>query len=193
MLLTLAVATLATLVALAGRYQPLGSGDGLSAENYHFPGLPGGVRPRPVNNFGNLPGQLYLPPQRGVMTLSVVLRNNGPLAVRIKSVSIDPYLPIAGEPLYQELIPDVGGMFSAVRGPVNGITLRSGETIVIGIPVHVRPCVSKQATPYLMASSFVVTERFLVFTHTAEVSIGPAPLIWQPGLSASAAGTVCAK
>jgi hypothetical protein len=47
---------------------------------------------------GNLPGELDLPPQRGVMTLSVVLRNNGPMAATIESVSIVPSLQLAGRP-----------------------------------------------------------------------------------------------
>jgi hypothetical protein len=174
-------------------YQPLGSGTRLNVEpNAPFPGMPAGVRPRPVNTFGNLPGELYLPPQRGIMTLSVLLQNNGPLAVTIESVSIDPSLPLAGKPRYLDVTDSVSSMFSAVRGPVAGTILRPGQTIVVGIPVHVPDCVNKTSTPYEMTSSVLVTERFLVFLRTAAIPI-PTPLIWLPGYAHPTSGYTCAS
>jgi hypothetical protein len=180
------------LVSWAAHYQPLDGGAGLNAEKYQFPGMPAGVRPRPVNTFGNLPGELFLPPQRGVMTLSVVIRNNGPMAVTIDSVSIDPYLALAGKPRYLEMVTSVNTPLSPVRGSVAGTSLQPGETIVVGIPVHVSDCVSKTTTPYMMTGSFLVRERFLMFTHTAAIRI-PTPLIWLPGSASTAPGTTCAS
>jgi hypothetical protein len=174
------------------RYQPLTSSTGLIIDNSktHFPGMPAGVRPRPVNTFGNLPGELYLPPQRGVMTVSVVLRNNGPLAVTIESVSIDPSLQLAGKPRYLDVIDSVGTMFSAVRGPVVWTSLRPGQTILVGIPIRVPDCVNKTTTPYMMTGSFQVRERLLMFSHTAAIPL-PTPLIWLPGYTQATAGATC--
>jgi hypothetical protein len=135
---------------------------------------------------------LYLPPQRGVMTLAVTIRNNGPVAITIDSVSIDRYLPLAGKPRYLDIGPSAKAAFSAVRGPVAGTSLQPGQTIVVGIPVHVPDCVNKTATPYVMVSSILVREQFLVFTHTAAVPI-PTPLIWQPGSAFPASGAACAS
>ena len=53
------------LVSWAARYQPLDGGTWLNVENYRFPRMPPGLRLQPVNTFGNLRGELYLPPQRG--------------------------------------------------------------------------------------------------------------------------------
>jgi hypothetical protein len=174
------------------RYQPLDGGAGLNVETYQFPGMPHGLRPQPVNTFGNLRGELYLPPQRGVMTLAVTIRNNGPAAVTIDSVSIDRYLPLAGKPRYLDVGPSPKAVFLADRGPVTGTALQPGRTIVVGIPVHVPNCVNKTAAPYVMVSSILVREHFLVFTHTAAIPI-PTPLIWQAGSASAASGTACAN
>jgi len=179
------------LLILADHYQPLGAG-GLTVTGFRFPGMPAGIRPRPVNTFGNLPGELYLVPQRGVMTLSVTLRNNGPMAVTIESVSIDRQLPLAGQPRYLEVFPSTRIGFSAVRGPVDGITLWPGQTIVVGIPVHVPDCVNKTATPYRIISSFIVRERFLVFIRTAAIPTA-IPLMWLPGSAVPEPATACAS
>jgi len=180
------------LVFWAARYQPLDGGAGLNVENYQFPGLPPGLRPQPVNTFGNLRGELYLPPQRGVMTLALTIRNNGPTAITIDSVSIDRYLPLAGKARYLDVSPSAKAVFSADRGPVAGTSLQPGQTIVVGIPVHVPDCVNKSATPYLMVSSILVREQFLVFTHNVAIPI-PTPLIWQPGSASTAGGAACGK
>jgi hypothetical protein len=183
-----------SLVIAANHYQPLDNSGGLIVENYQFPGLPAGVRPVPVNTFGNLPGELYLRPQRGVMTLAVILKNDGPMAVTIESVSIDPQLPNAGKPLYLVVTRATANSgFSAVRGPVHGISIGPGETIVMGIPIHVPECVNKSATPYVMTDFYTITERFLAFTHAAQISIGPTPLIWLPGYARGTADFACAK
>ena len=174
------------------RYQPLDGGAGLNVETYHFPGMPHGLRPQPVNTFGNLRGELYLPPQRGVMTLAVTIRNNGPAAVTIDSVSIDRYPPLAGKPRYLDVSPSAKAVFSADRGPVAATSLEPGQTIVVGIPVHVPDCGNKAAKPYVMVSSILVREQFLVFTHTASVPIR-IPLIWQPGSAPAAAGSAYAN
>jgi hypothetical protein len=173
-------------------FQPLDGGTGLNVENFHFPGMPLGLRPHPVNTFGNLRGELYLAPQVGVMTLAVSIRNNGPSAVTIDSVGIDRYLPLAGKPRYLDVGPSDKAMFSADRGPVAGTSLQPGQTIVVGIPVYVPDCVNKTATPYIMVSSILVSEHFLVFTRTAAIPI-PTPLIWQPGPASAAAGASCAN
>ena len=183
----------AVMTGLADHYQPLDTdASRLVVENYHFPGMPAGLRPRPVNAFGNMAGEMYLVPQRGVMTLSVLVRNNGPMAVTIESVTISPQLPLAGKPRYLDVFPSVNTGFSAVRGPVAGLSLAPGHTIVIGIPLHVPACVNKTATPYETADSFLVKERFLEFTHVAAIPLD-TPLIWQPGFASPTARATCAK
>lgn len=56
-------AALVILAVLAGTYQPVQ----FAAESgAGFPGLPTGTGLRTVNTFGAEPGQMYVPPQRGV-------------------------------------------------------------------------------------------------------------------------------
>jgi hypothetical protein len=154
--------------------------------------MPVGQRPRPVNTFGNLPGELYLPAQRGNLTVTVILRNNGPIAVTIESVSIDPSLALAGKPLYRKALLTPNKLLSATRGPVSGLVLQPGETVVVGLPLHVPACVNRDSTPYVMADSFTVTDRFFGFTHRGAIPLA-IPLIWLPAFQAGTPGTVCAR
>ena len=57
---------------------------GNSAELY--PGLPAGKGIHPVNTFGGLHDDIYIPPQAGVFSLFVDIRNSGGQAAMIESV-----------------------------------------------------------------------------------------------------------
>ncbi len=70
---------------VAGLYQPVGFG---GYRGPGFPGLPAGVGLRDVNTFGLSNGDLYVPPQRGVFTLTESIQNSGPLAVTIEAVTV---------------------------------------------------------------------------------------------------------
>jgi hypothetical protein len=81
----LVAAAVVALAVLAGTYQPVqfgGTGGGA------FPGLPAGTGIRAVNTFGGATGETYVPPQRGVFTLTESIQNTGPRTVTILAVSI---------------------------------------------------------------------------------------------------------
>jgi hypothetical protein len=86
----LLAAAVTALGVLAGTYQPVefgGQWSTASGSNY-FPGLPSGTGLRSVNTFGEQTGQLYVPPQAGVFTVTESIANNGPKPVTIEAVSI---------------------------------------------------------------------------------------------------------
>jgi hypothetical protein len=70
---------------LAGTYQPVVFGGYWGG---YFPGLPAGVGLRLVNTFGSSSGDLYVPPQHGVFTVTESIQNSGPLTVTIEAVTV---------------------------------------------------------------------------------------------------------
>jgi hypothetical protein len=84
-LVALVATAVVILAVLAGTYQPVQFGEAYGGA---FPGLPAGTAFRTVNNFGGATGQTYIPPQRGVFTLTESIQNTGPQTVTIEAVSI---------------------------------------------------------------------------------------------------------
>jgi hypothetical protein len=197
LLVGLFVAAAIVLVLMARAYQPLGPGAATSG------GLPGQPRPahaRQVNTFGAQNGELFIPPQRGMIGVSVSLGNWGRYAVTIEAVSMSP----PGTDLPWPLVPAgpvrywTSAMFGGLRPqagrPIVGLSLKPGQgnDIYVGIPVRTSSCYIPGG--FTILDSFYVKERFLAFTKWVRVPLlqplllnAPADPPNQPG-----PGTACA-
>jgi len=175
---------------LAGTYQPLGFGDEWGGS---IPGLPAGTGLRVVNTFGNSNGDIYVPPQHGVFTVVESIQNSGRAAVTIEAVTVLrpdqtavtawPPTP-AGQVLY---LPGDGPRPASGR-PVAGLSLRPGQSIVVGIPVRLRgACYVPNGWSGL--STFYAKERFAFFTHWVPIPVGTPLIFHEP--EAGGPGMVC--
>ncbi len=185
----LLVAALVVVATLAGAYQPLAlGGTGNSAELY--PGLPAGVGIHPVNNFGGVGEDIYIPPQRGTFSLFVDLYNSGTYAVTIQSVTVPQPLTPAGSVRYSR---PPGGDGAVIPPPTSrvlrDVRLGPGQEIYVGIPVRTWPCTQIHSAA-LTLPSFYVTERFALFTRTVALPWGQQgdrlilyPPVGRPGES----------
>ena len=173
-----------------------------------FPGLPAGVGLRAVNTFGAQTGQLYVPPQSGVFTVTESVFNNGPEAVTIEAISIlsptDQENIVRGEPAWP-LIPAGPRLMrpvvlplrpagpvrwrlqtigSAVKKPWNGnsvvgVSLSPRQGLVLGIPLRMSAACYTQGG-WGGLDTFYVKERFLSFTHWAAVKFQPWLIMHEP-------------
>jgi hypothetical protein len=180
------------LGVLAGTYQPLGFGGQWSTaggSNY-FPDLPGGTGLRSVNTFGEHTGQLYVPPQAGVFTVTESIYNNGPKPVTIEAVSIlsppdqaiaaeggSPWPLVPAGPVHWTL--QIQGLPHAGPGrgtSVAGVTLRPHQGLLLGFPLRLSDggaCFISGG--WTGVDTFYVKERFGPFTHWVTVQF-PEPL-----------------
>lgn len=192
MLPVLAVAALAALGVFASRYQPLSDG-GLSGPA--LPGLPAGAGLRVLHG----PGGTYIPPQRGVISLTESIRNIGTHAVTIVSVGFDgPQPQLAGKVL------NVTAYVTQFHGqprtnfkpePVDFSTRGPGQFMALEIPLRVPVCAGDQRAGALVSTDvFVVKERFLGFTHLVRIPLyalgSSAGIAWRAPTQAGSA-TAC--
>jgi hypothetical protein len=173
--LLLAAALLAA-VLLSAAYQPVRYGDDAAAVQG-----PVSSSIRAVNTFGNMRGQLYIPPQHAADgTLLVSLANTGPYPVTIESVSMPSYPNALNDqtgPATYLLLPPIGvrpKMPTASSPKIAGATLRPGTDVLIRIPFRTPGCWMSGGST---VSSFLVTATFLWWTHTFAVSWTPP---WDP-------------
>ena len=185
-LLTAAVVILAVL---AGTYQPVQAG---GYSGIGFPGMPSGTGLRAVNNFLNVSnGDTYVPPQRGVFTVTESIGNSGPEAVTIEAVTVlspeqqaeqtngQPPWPLTPAGAVHWRDEEAGpGLTPPTSGTsVAGLTLAPGEDISIGIPLRISgPCYEPGSSAEVDA--FYVQVRYLSFTHWVAVPF-QTPLLLQ--------------
>jgi len=167
--LILAVA-LGIAVTLASSYQPVRYGQVV-------PAVQGAVNVRTVNDFGNIHGQLYLPPQparTGSLVLS--LMNTGSYPVTIGSVSVPAYPNALNQQTGPATYVSLGRNWPQPKGwplptssslILGGATIRPGDNILIRIPFRTPICWTRG---WSVVSSFRVTTSFLWWTHTFDVS-----------------------
>jgi hypothetical protein len=188
----LLAAAVMVLGILAGTYQPLGFGgqwSTASGSNY-FPGLPSGTGLRSVNTFGEHTGQLYVPPQAGVFTVTESIDNNGPEPVTIEAVSIlspqaqadaagggSPWPLVPAGPVHWTL--QIHGLPHAGPGSgtsVAGVTLPPGQGLLLGFPLRLSgDGICYTSNGWTGVNTFYVKERFGPFTHWVTVQF-PQPL-----------------
>jgi hypothetical protein len=166
-------ATASGLATLASAYQPLTFGD-TGSRTLTYPGLPAAHGIRPVNTFGDIREDLYLPPQRGTFYLFVTIMNNGSRPVIIESVSLprSSDLRQAGQTRYAR---PGGGNGAPIPPParrvLHNVTLGHYQEIFVAIPVRSWPCTSRHFG-WSTVPSFDVTYRFGIFTHVAALPWG---------------------
>ena len=179
-----AVVILVVLAVLAGTYQPVQFGGSYGGM---YPGMPAGVGIRAVNTFGDAVGETFIPPQRGVFTLTVSIYNAGPRAVTIEAVSFRspqqagilawPLIP-AG-PVHWILEEYPSHQPGPYRGTsVAGLSLSPHEALLLGIPVRVPACFVTGA--WTTVDAFYVEDRFLGFTHWVPIELPSALLMHEP-------------
>jgi hypothetical protein len=178
------------LAILAGTYQPVQFGDA-GGGGGTLPGMPVGQGLQFVNTFGGEQGEIYVPPQLGVFTLTETILNTGPQPVTIEAVSIlspadqanqahgiqpSPLTP-AGPVRWQNMLPLQPAPTSGRS--VAGLSLRPGEDIYVGIPVRLSgTCYDKQG--FETTDVMYVRERFLTFTHWVAVTFQIPFIFRQP-------------
>jgi hypothetical protein len=166
----LVAAALVAAMTLGAIYQPVSYG--MAA-----PAVQGPVRIRVVNDFGDMRGQIYIPPQpAGDGALIVGLANTGAYPVTIESVSMPQYPNALNQQTGPATYVSLGRNWPQPRGwplptgssPIIGrATVPPGENILIRIPFRTPMC---WTGGWSVVSSFWVTTKFLWWTHTFEVS-----------------------
>jgi hypothetical protein len=183
------VAAVVALAVLAGTYQPVQFGDEYGGA---FPGLPAGTGIRSVNTFAGATGETYVPPQRGVFTLTESIQNTGPQTVTILAVSIlSPQEQVSGiapwpltpagavrwmTPAYEsphQHTPSTSGRIAA------SVSLAPGEFMYVGIPLRMSGrCYDPNG--WSGNDVFYVKERFLFFTHWVAVHVQSPWILHAP-------------
>jgi hypothetical protein len=177
-----AAVVLVVLAVLAGTYQPVRFGGSYGGV---YPGMPAGVGIRAVNTFGGAVGETFIPPQRGVFTITESIYNAGPEAVTVEAVSF--MSPQQASILAWPLIPAgpvhwmLEGYTPHQPGPhrgtsVTGLSLAPHEEVQLGIPLRMPACYVTGAWTTLDA--FYVEVRFLAFTHWVPIGL-PSGLVMQ--------------
>ncbi len=167
----LVAAALAAAVAFGSTYQPVTYGEVAVA-------IQGSVQTRIVNNFGNMTGQLDIPPQparNGALIVS--LTNTGPYPVTIKAVGILANSEQAGlvnaleyqngPVTYVPARPD-GPLVTSSSPRIAGATLRPGQNAEIRIPFRTPACWLPRSR--ILVTSFWVTTKFLWRTRTFAIN-----------------------
>src|SRR5215469_15579256 len=177
------------LTLLAARYQPLqpgGSGGG------SFPGLHTAVGMHWVSKYIPMPSaELYVPPQREPFALAGSVVNSGSFAITIVAVRQTPISPFtaAGPARYLTS----AEWNTAKSGQVlRDVKLMPGRGIMIGMPLRITYCAYRRG--YVGEDVFLVTERFLGFTHTVRmpfIDYGSPVVTNAPGGQPGTPGNFC--
>jgi hypothetical protein len=185
----LVAAAAVVLAALAASYQPLAGG---SSGGGSFPGLRTGAGLRWLR--GGPSEQLYVPPQRGTFALGGSVDNDGSWPVTIVGVFQAAGSPFtaAGQAVYISG-QDPNPLQPRVR-VLHDLRLGPGQSIEVGMPLRTPYCAYRR--PDIGVPSFLIKERFLVFTRIVAIPYLPdgSPVVTNaPGSRAGAPGTFCAS
>jgi hypothetical protein len=149
-----------------------------------------------VNDFGVAEGSLYIPPQRGVFTLSESIYNPGPWAVTIEAVTVQQRAPgenwwplVPAGPVLQ--LTEYGRQTPA-GGPAAGASLAPHQGFLLGIPVRFAHHGCSLGYGWTGLDHFYVKERFLTFTRWVSIPLD-IPLTMNEPESLSVGGVVCPK
>jgi hypothetical protein len=133
-------------------------------------------------------------PQRGPFTLSGSVTNFGPFPVTILGVSQAPDSPFTPAGPVRYLTGTEQDVTPPPRHVLHDVTLAPGQTksIIIGMPLRIDYCADRRM--YTDEDVFLVTERFLGFTHTVPipfVGYGQPVITNAQGGTPGAPGTFC--
>ena len=180
----LTVVAVVVLAVLAATYQPVQFGGSYGGV---YPGMPAGVGIRAVNTFGGEVGETFIPPQRGVFTVTESIYNPGPRAVTIEAVLFQspqqagllawPLIP-AG-PVHWMLeyhTPHQRGPFGGAS--VAGLSLAPHEGLMLGIPLRMPACYLTDG--WTTVDAFYVEVRFLAFTHWVPIELPSGLVMHEP-------------
>jgi hypothetical protein len=180
-------------VPLAATYQPLQQGE---TGGGSFPGLPSATSMRWIYKY--IPAaeapELYVAPQRGPFALSGSVVNYGSFPVTILGVSQAPGSPFTAAGPVRYLTSAQWDLTSPRRQVLHDVTLAPGQAIIIGMPLRIAYCADRRM--YAGDDMFLVTERFLGFTHTVPipyVGYGRPVITNAPGGQRGAPGTFCGE
>lgn len=181
----LVVLIVAIGLPLVATYQPLQDGN---TGGGSFPGLPSATTMRLITKYMVNGSELYIAPQRGAFALAGSVVNRGPFPVTILGVSQAPGSPFspAGPVRYA-----TQWMTPPRRHVLHDITLTPGQGFMIGMPLRIAYCADRRM--YTGETVFLVTERFLGFTHTMAIPFlgGPPVVTNAPGDRHGTPGTFC--
>jgi hypothetical protein len=179
------------LTLMAASYQPLQPGNSGGGS---FPGLPKGTGIRWVSQYIPDGSELYVPTQRGSFALAGSVVNQGPFAITIVGVQQPPGSPFtaAGPVRY---LTDAEWTYANLTHPprylLRDVTLAPGQAMMIGMPLRIAYCADRRS--YVGEANFLVTEKFLGFTHIVPVPIfgGQQVVTNAPGDPPGSPGTFC--
>jgi hypothetical protein len=163
------------LALRAASFQPLGLASAGSLY-LDYPGLPAAHGVRLVNTFGGVRQDVYIPPQPAGYTfyLFASVANNGSRTVTVESVALPRYsaLTPAGPVLYGRRgnRPGAPGIPPATR-ILRSVAIAPGDGLFVAIPVRSWPC-SQRNSGFATVPDFLVTYRWLFFTHTVAIPWG---------------------
>ncbi len=179
----------AILLPLAVTYQPLQPG------NYgggSFPGLRTGAGIRWVSQYIPNGPYLYVPVQRRPFALAASVVNRGPFPVTIVGAWQEAGSPFSPAGPVRYLTDAEWDLAHPGRHVLHDVTLAPGQGIAIGMPLRIRYCADRRN--YAGQDVFMVTVRFLGFTHTVPipwVDYGRPVVTNAPGGQPGHPGTFC--
>ncbi len=160
----LIVLAAAILLPLAVTYQPLQPG---GAGGISFPGLRTGTGIRWVSQYIPNGPYLYVPVQRRPFALTASVVNLGSFPVTIAGVWQQPGSPFSPAGPVRYLTEAEWNLAHPGRHVLHDVTLAPGQGIMIGMPLRMRYCADRRN--YAGQDVFMVTVRFLGFTHTVPI------------------------
>ncbi len=161
------------LFFVVARYQPVASAGGPSGP---FPGAAPPAGTRMVNDFGGVPGQLYVPPQLGTFSLRTTVANVGSHSVSILAMQL--YAPsspvqwpfVAAGPIRYRLEGSPAPLPTWTLR--NSVELSPHESFDVALPVRFADtCFLRGA--YATVDEVWVEEQWLWFRRWVQLPIGP--------------------
>jgi hypothetical protein len=154
---------------MAASYQPLQPGNSGGGS---FPGLRTCAGIRWVSQYIPDGPELYVPTQRGSFALAGSVVNRGPFAITIVGVQQPPGSPFSAAGPVRYLTDSEWTYANLTHPPrylLRDITLAPGQAIMVGMPLRIAYCADRRN--YVGDDVFLVTEKFLGFTHVVPMPI----------------------
>jgi hypothetical protein len=171
--ITMIAVDAAVLIFVLARYQPV---ETAGTPTGPFPGVAQPAGAHMVNDFGGVPGQLYVPPQLASFRISATIENVGSHSVAVRAIEL--YAP--GTTIRWPLLPAGPVQFRLDGSPATlptwtfkgSVELSPRESLTLSLPVRFADtCFLRGA--FSTVAEIWVEERWLWFTHWVQVPIVP--------------------